>query len=292
IDLTEDEPTSSRSEGGSGAGQSVQAEQDEDKDKLSLVTWNIDGLDSDNLRERSRGLCSYLALYSPDVVFLQEVIPPILDYLKKRAVSYNIIEGNDEYYFTAIMLKKSRVKLLKREIVPFPSTSMLRNLLIAEVSFFGSELCLMTSHLESCKEHSKERVNQLKMVLKRIGEVSENVTVIFGGDTNLRDQEVTKLGGLPSGVCDVWEYLGKPEHCRYTWDTKTNNNKKARYFCRLRFDRVLLRPAKQGAQITPQHMDLIGLEKLDCGRFTSDHWGIHCGFTVQTQTSPATTALH
>lgn len=31
--------------------------------------------------------------YSPDVVFLQELIPPYVQYLKKRAVSYLIIEG-------------------------------------------------------------------------------------------------------------------------------------------------------------------------------------------------------
>lgn len=31
--------------------------------------------------------------YTPDVVFLQELIPPYVQYLKKRAVSYLIIEG-------------------------------------------------------------------------------------------------------------------------------------------------------------------------------------------------------
>lgn len=31
--------------------------------------------------------------YTPDVVFLQELIPPYVQYLKKRAVSYLMIEG-------------------------------------------------------------------------------------------------------------------------------------------------------------------------------------------------------
>lgn len=31
--------------------------------------------------------------YTPDVVFLQELIPPYVQYLKKRAVSYLFIEG-------------------------------------------------------------------------------------------------------------------------------------------------------------------------------------------------------
>ena len=110
------------------------------------------------------------------MVFLQELIPPYLEYLKKRAVSYTIIEGryglwlyaimaaapkegraillgsrafswyfdiystfsplegNEEGYFTGIMLKKSRVKLLKSEIVGYPTTQMMRNLLVAKVS--------------------------------------------------------------------------------------------------------------------------------------------------------------
>lgn len=55
----------------------------------------------------------------------------------------------------------------------------------------GNELCLMTSHLESTRGHAAERMNQLKMVLKKMQEAPESATVIFAGDTNLRDQEVS-----------------------------------------------------------------------------------------------------
>ncbi|KAJ8334289.1 hypothetical protein SKAU_G00399280 [Synaphobranchus kaupii] len=94
---------------------------------------------------------------------------------------------------------------------------------------------------------------------------------------------VAKVGGLPVGVCDVWEHLGKQEHCRYTWDTKANSNKDIPYVSRCRFDRVYLRPAREGPRVGPEHMTLVGLEKLDCGRYTSDHWGIYCSFTVGSQ---------
>uniref|UniRef100_UPI00398EC545 tyrosyl-DNA phosphodiesterase 2 n=1 Tax=Pristiophorus japonicus TaxID=55135 RepID=UPI00398EC545 len=258
-------------------GNSAQPEVDESK--ILLLTWNIDGLDLANLQERARGVCSCLALYTPDIVFLQEVIEPYYLYLKKRAVSYTIIRANEENYYTAIMLKKSRVKVLNQEITPFPTTSMQRNLLTVQVNIAGNDFCLMTSHLESTKTHSQERLKQLKIVLKKIKEAPECATVIFGGDTNLRDQEVTKVGGLPAGISDVWEFLNKPEHCRYTWDTKTNNNLKARYTCRLRFDRVFFRAASKD-QIVPQQMTLMGLDKLECGRFCSDHWGLLCDFDV------------
>ncbi|NXF95314.1 TYDP2 phosphodiesterase, partial [Eubucco bourcierii] len=274
IDLTDDATTSN------DGVTSADLKQQEDDNSFSLLTWNIDGLDVGNLIERARGVCTYVTLYNPDVVFLQEVVPPHLSLLQKRLGNYTVIPGNVDAYFTAIMLKKSRVKLLKHEIVPFPTTSMMRNLLVVHVSVSGMELCLMTSHLESTKTHSKERVKQLQIVLKRMQEEPESTTVIFGGDTNLRDSEVTRLGKLPGNIVDIWELLGKPEHCRYTWDTTSNSNLNAEYKFKTRFDRLYLRPAAEGRRVRPQSMDLVGLEKLDCGRFPSDHWGLLCGFCV------------
>ncbi|XP_070702558.1 tyrosyl-DNA phosphodiesterase 2 [Pempheris klunzingeri] len=270
IDLTEDSPASTHKLS------------EEDDKKLSLISWNLDGLDTDNLPERARGLCSYLVLYTPDVVFLQELIPSYVLYLKKRAVSYLIIEGGEEGYFTGMMLKKSRIGFMESEIVAYPTTQMMRNLLVAQVNFKGQKLCLMTSHLESCKGHAEERMKQLRVVMQKISVAPDDVTVLFGGDTNLRDTEVAKVG-LPRSVCDVWERLGKQEHCRYTWDTKANNNKTVPYISRCRFDRVYFRPAtKDGVPcLAPDHFALVGLEKLDCGRFTSDHWGIYCSFSAR-----------
>ncbi|XP_063755865.1 tyrosyl-DNA phosphodiesterase 2 isoform X2 [Eleginops maclovinus] len=270
IDLTGDSPVSKR-----------KPPEEEDDDKLSLISWNVDGLDTDNLGERARGLCSNLALYTPDVVFLQELIPPYVQYLKKRAVSYLFIEGGEEGYFTGMMLKKSRVKFVESEIVTFPTTQMMRNLLVAQVTFKGQKLCLMTSHLESCKGQAAERMKQLRVAMQRMREAPNDVTVLFGGDTNLRDTEVAKVG-LPPQVSDVWERLGKQEHCRYTWDTKANSNKTVPYISRCRFDRVYIRPAaKDGIPcLAPDHMDLLGQDKLDCGRYTSDHWGIYCSFAA------------
>ncbi|KAM3928283.1 tyrosyl-DNA phosphodiesterase 2 [Leptodactylus fuscus] len=277
IDLTDDTPVVKEQ---TSAAANPPTLEKEDESHITLLTWNVDGIDQSNLGERARGVCSYLALYSPDVIFLQEVIPPYYEYLKKRAVSYTIITGNEDGYFTAIMLKKSRVKLISHEIVPFPSTVMMRNLLVANVNICGHNICLMTSHLESTKEYSKERMKQLRIVLKKIQEVPPSTTVIFGGDTNLRDKEVEQIGGLPDNTLDIWEFLGKPERCRYTWDTKINNNLRLPYASRLRFDRIFYRTAVDGSQVVPQSLDLIGTEKLDCGRFPSDHWGLFCDFDV------------
>uniref|UniRef100_I3J2Z8 Tyrosyl-DNA phosphodiesterase 2 n=1 Tax=Oreochromis niloticus TaxID=8128 RepID=I3J2Z8_ORENI len=253
---------------------------DKEDFKLSLITWNVEGINGEKLPERARGLVKYLNVYNPDVVFLQELIDPYVQFLKKRFESYLMIEGAEEGYFTGMLLKKSRVTLVESEIVPYRTTKMMRNLLVVIVD--GQKLCLMTSHLESGKACSKERMNQLHVVKWRFKRAPDDVTVVFGGDTNLRDAEVTKVG-LPATVCDVWERLGKQEHCRYTWDTTTNTNKTLPFVARCRFDRIYLRPAiKRGVpRLAPDHMALVGLEKLDCGRYTSDHWGIYCTFSAE-----------
>lgn len=72
----------------------------------------------------------------------------------------------------------------------------------------GNELCLMTSHLESTSGHAKERMNQLKMVLKKMQEAPESASVIFAGDTNLRDQEVSD-SVIPVFMCKLlmWKLI-------------------------------------------------------------------------------------
>lgn len=87
-----------------------------------------------------------------------------------------------------------------------------------------------------------------------------------------------KLGGLPDSISDVWEMLGKPEESRYTWDTSINDNNEIPNSIRLRFDRIFIRTAADGAKLRPESMTLIGLEKLKCDYFISDHWGILCTF--------------
>ncbi|XP_048010105.1 tyrosyl-DNA phosphodiesterase 2 [Megalobrama amblycephala] len=245
---------------------------------LTVISWNIDGLDSDNVFNRLKGLLSLLGKHHADVVLLQELIPPSLKILENIMNDYQFLQASDEDYFTGILIRKDRVQFLQSNIVKYPTTEMGRNLLIANVSFLGHPLCIMTSHLESCKTGSQERLNQLRRVWKWMKEAPGDHSVIFGGDTNLRDWEVKKLGGLPDGISDVWEMLGKPEESRYTWDTSINDNNEIPNSIRLRFDRIFIRTAADGAKLRPESMTLIGLEKLKCDYFISDHWGILCTF--------------
>lgn len=60
VDLTDDSATSSKA--ASAVEDKGSPSSQDDDSTLSLITWNIDGLDLSNLQERARGVCSYLAL--------------------------------------------------------------------------------------------------------------------------------------------------------------------------------------------------------------------------------------
>ena len=108
-------------------------------------------------------------------------------------------------------------------------------------------------------------------------------TVIFGGDTNLRDIEVKQVG-IPDEISDAWESCGKAEETKFTWDTSVNDNLDWPYpnKPKLRFDRVYVRSGQNNSCLEPLEFSLIGKERLASGVFPSDHWGIWCSFGKKT----------
>ena len=50
---------------------------------LTLLTWNIDGLDSEYLKVRTLAVTDEIKTLNPDVVYLQEVIDVTLEFIKK-----------------------------------------------------------------------------------------------------------------------------------------------------------------------------------------------------------------
>jgi len=55
-----------------------QVEAEETNPNLTVLSWNVDGLDERNLLERTRKVCHIINSLKPDAVFLQEVIPESL----------------------------------------------------------------------------------------------------------------------------------------------------------------------------------------------------------------------
>ena len=203
----------------------------------------------------------------------------ILSYLR-----YLCKYGPTHAYFNIILLKNSSIKTADDlQCVHFQSTKMGRHLLCQPVRFKDkAEVVLMTSHLESTAQCKVERKRQLEQILTRITEQAPQATVVFGGDTNLRDAEVSAIGGLPSGIVDAWEECGSPADSQYTWDMRINDNLDWSYAKkpRIRFDRLFLRSGEGQHALKASKFELVGLERLaGCKRFPSDHWGVWCEFS-------------
>ena len=183
-----------------------------------------------------------------------------------------------------MLLKMSSIKTTgDLQCSHFQSSKMGRHLLCQPVLFKNKiALTLMTSHLESTAQCKAERVRQLEQVLKSMAEQTANATAIFGGDTNLRDKELSAFGGLPSGVVDAWEESGRPADAQYSWDVRLNDNLDWPYpnKPRIRFDRFFVRSAQGQNALKANQFMLVGMERLPgCRRFPSDHWGILCEFS-------------
>ena len=78
------------------------------------------------------------------------------------------------------------------------------------------EMNLLNTHLESTYLQSDVRVAQLEHCFNiMMNECPLEKTVILGGDLNLRDWELGKIGGLPAGVQDAWEMLGSDPRVKF-----------------------------------------------------------------------------
>ncbi|CAF4324743.1 unnamed protein product [Rotaria sp. Silwood2] len=256
--------------------------------RFKLISWNIDGLDrlQYTLEERTRGVVDVIQREKPDAVFLQEVIPQSLVLLNNFLPEYDSYTGDIEGYFVAILTRRDTLKVQSHEVIPYPGTQMDRNLLIVHVIYEGSiEIDLMTSHHESCKPGANERIQQLKLCFEKMVETPANRIVLFGGDLNMRDDELVKAGNIPAGICDLWIEMGKREKYAYTWDMQLNTNldfSDNNFKPRCRYDRLYFRAATSPMiKFKPISFKLEGLEIIQSiQRFCSDHWAIQAEFEV------------
>lgn len=265
-----------------------------------LLTWNIDGLDERHTVGRAQAVCCFIKAKLPHAVFLQEVVGPTwTEIVSTLSETYDCYSPDETVgYFVAILVHRASVRTTGGlERLDFSSSTMGRQLLQLPVRFAGTDILLMTSHLESTKKaHCSEvRKRQLQMVFDVMKERCAHASCLFAGDLNLRDSELSSVGGLPPGAVDAWEACGSPADQKYTWDMKENDNLDWQFPARPshRFDRVYLLPERSqgaGLRIPPspsgteedQRFALVGKVRLSkCGRrFPSDHWGIWAEFEV------------
>ena len=104
--------------------------------QLTMITWNIDGLDQKNLKRRTRAVIETLQNVGADIVFLQEVIPETFSYIESKLPNYECVAAKQENYFVATLLRRGRVYLDRHKVVDFQTTRMYRHVLAVQVIYF------------------------------------------------------------------------------------------------------------------------------------------------------------
>jgi len=242
---------------------------------VTVLSYNVDGLDVDALQTRFAAVMMIVAKVNPDVIFFQEFVkamePKMNQILGKL---YHIISGycGVPYYTVTCVAKCIRIE--NQEIVKY-QTQMGRNMLCIEGKWRGMNVRLINSHLESCAEQSGTRRMQFKQAMDKMAIYSSqpDTLAIFGGDLNLRDSEVSNI---PDGVEDAWIAAGSNPAFKFTWDTKLNDNKQLPKMIRTRFDRLYIKSPYQKMEFY-----LEGKQKIEgCDRFPSDHFAIVAKLTA------------
>ncbi len=234
---------------------------------LRLLSWNLDGPNLRYLGLRMAMAGTEILQRGADCVLLQEVTAqtlPALRHRLERAGYALVLPPQPRSSYHCLLAVRGDVQA--EGYMPFPGSQMGRGLLWAEVAWAGERLLVMTSHLESLRHSSAERVRQLAIVAARLA--AHRGPAIFAGDTNLRSAEARQVA-----VIDLWEQLGRPEASRHTWDmVRIANRRRGR--ARMRFDRVFRNdwPGWSGTALA-----LVGTTPLGAvadGMHPSDHFGL------------------
>ena len=153
---------------------------------MKLITLNL-WFDNYLRLERSNIFIEYIKKEEPDVIFLQEATLPVLQYIYIRIQKeYPHIHTSIEEigYGLAIISKK---KINKRKNLGFKNTKMGRSLLYGEIE----GIIYATTHLESV--FGKEKYKKTEQFNSSITLLSKYDKVIFGGDTNLTNNQSKDL---------------------------------------------------------------------------------------------------
>ncbi|KJH51099.1 endonuclease/exonuclease/phosphatase family protein [Dictyocaulus viviparus] len=195
--------------------------------EISLLSWNIDGLDGNSLSTRMKAVYKVINNINPDFVFLQEVVGKELSTIDRFSKLYNIFYSNKDYhYFTAILASKM-FEVESHNVIHYVNSGMGRTLQMVVGRIGEQEVFLLNTHLESTKEHSKARKEQFQVCMEKIQEIISihpSCLLFFGGDLNIRDDEVTNV---VRGLADAWLAAGSNKQTEFTWDTTKNDNKHA-----------------------------------------------------------------
>lgn len=262
---------------------------------IRIVSYNV-YFGEEFMTERTLGICDILfAEPKPHIVCLQEVTKASDAIFRAAATreGYTVVVGtgykaSDPSYYCALLLGPG-VTIQKAGVQPFRVTAMDRHLVFAQGTCEGQPFAVSTSHLESMPPNARRRAGQFEEACAFMTDVSSTSPeglYVFCGDTNFEEGEIERTETSfkeadaerkePLGVSlDVWRLLGEPADTRYTWDMAVNDTfKYGDMKPRIRYDRMFL----FGEGFKPVSLALLGTERLPCGAYPSDHWGLAAVF--------------
>lgn len=210
-------------------------------------------------------------------------------------------------YFVAIFTRRNLFANKPDVIVEdFAGSRMGRGLVTVEGSLAsnGAKVAFVTSHFESEKDNSAQRKVQFERMVAQMRVRSEKgVTTIFGGDTNLREGEISAVtvakkveseakernasvarDDARRRVADAYIQAGADPKQKFTWDCEQNDNilNDWDFKPRSRYDRVFLfGPVLQFPICTG--WKLVGTNRLPCSKFPSDHWGVRVDIEIRAE---------
>ncbi|CAK5076421.1 unnamed protein product [Meloidogyne enterolobii] len=102
--------------------------------ELTLLSWNVDGLDDRQREKRFTAALYIIAKTNPEVIFLQEMVEPLMPQLNGlMSPMYNTFIQKPNCGYFCITLVSKNIKIIKDEFIPFDNTTMGRGMLIVEV---------------------------------------------------------------------------------------------------------------------------------------------------------------
>lgn len=269
---------------------------------LRILSYNID-MDTPPIGGRTRSIVQVIREKRPDAILFQEVTPESFKVLaslwklsEEGKITYTLHTDDswtDDYpYFCIMLVRKDLLTDVESEANLFPASKMRRGYIKTTGRLAnGTQLSIATSHFESLKPYGGERKNQLQTVLDDLREAqSESHAVVFAGDTNLRESEVPaseiqknktqpKKRSRVEKFQDAFLTSGADDEEKYTWDMQKNDNlSMGTVKPRARYDRMFYLPE---ALVTAKSFTLIGKERLPCGTFPSDHFGMLVDLCIQ-----------
>ncbi|MFT4623729.1 MAG: endonuclease/exonuclease/phosphatase family metal-dependent hydrolase [Myxococcota bacterium] len=237
---------------------------------LHAVTWNLDGLDPEQVDPRTEAAIARLLADPPDVILLQEVTrrtwsAHLGPHLSHAGFTAAVVLPDDDEGYVEALLAGPGITLTGATRTELVGTEQGRFLLLADATWGGVPIRLATAHLESGVPVAEVRQAQLAQVVHAL---AVGPPAVFGGDTNLRDVDVRAVPSA-AALIDAWVAAGAPPASRYTWDTQRCPNLRFRG-PRARFDRFYLTPEWSVGSV-----ELIGdAVAPGVGLWPSDHAGV------------------